>query len=891
MNETGTATSEREGRGYDGVLMLTWSDWHTEPRSNRYHYATRFARSRPVLFIQPTLEIGSNPRVDAVAPNIEVVALPSRLDGACVVYVLELLRARGIKQPLLWLYSSNHYDRLIRALPNALLVYHATEDYLTPWPHWTDFHVALADSVRRLLSKVDMMVAVSDSVADVYREAGYSGPLIVARNGCDAAFFESIADAVPLAKTNVCVYQGGINARLDFQLLLEVVQRLRKWEFWFCGEDTSAPAAWKELTAEPNVRYLGRLEPEQFGHRMCEATVGIIPFVDEDGIRVSLPLKAYEYVACGLPVVSVPIHALEVEPQLFTLVSGAADFATAIEQVAPTRMDPALRQRRRAAAALSSYDLRFAEVDQALSATNRMRRLEQKRLNVAVLYDDEKSLHVATLREHIESFRKYSRHDVYYFPATGPAPEFAVVRDDGSAAAPQFGFFDVLVVHYSVRVSVDDHMNREVERALASFTGLKVLFVQDEYENTEVTRQWMDRVGVDFVYTCVPASRVEKVYPRERYPKVVFMQTLTGYVPEDGGVTRYALPLQQRQKLLAYRGRRLPMRYGSLGWEKYLIGAKTKELAAQRGLNVDIEVDDSKRIYGEDWFRFLGSARATLGTESGCNLFDFDGTIQDTIVEALERDPNLEWPALEQVLGPRENVRMNQISPKMFEAIRLRTALVLFEGEYSGVLQSGLHYFALKKDFSNFDEIIALLRDDACVEAMTNRAYRDVIDSGRFSYRNFVGAFDRNIETQLCKPNGLRLISIPWAALAGDGSIELLKTSHPSASLLTSCVLDHHDEGAKVIQLADVHLLTGLSRLGRPEVSRADTALSAVLMVWRLLPLPISRWLVTYLKSRMVFRGRDQTDFKGAWIAFEPIWHLLPKPITRFIRSKLQQSV
>src|SRR5437016_5499446 len=38
---------------FDGVVMLTWSDWRTEPRSNRYHYATRFARSLPVLFVQP----------------------------------------------------------------------------------------------------------------------------------------------------------------------------------------------------------------------------------------------------------------------------------------------------------------------------------------------------------------------------------------------------------------------------------------------------------------------------------------------------------------------------------------------------------------------------------------------------------------------------------------------------------------------------------------------------------------------------------------------------------------------------------------------------------------------------------------------------------------------
>ena len=40
------------GEQFDAVVMLTVSDWHEEPRSNRYHYATRFARIAPVVFVQ-----------------------------------------------------------------------------------------------------------------------------------------------------------------------------------------------------------------------------------------------------------------------------------------------------------------------------------------------------------------------------------------------------------------------------------------------------------------------------------------------------------------------------------------------------------------------------------------------------------------------------------------------------------------------------------------------------------------------------------------------------------------------------------------------------------------------------------------------------------------------
>jgi hypothetical protein len=81
---------------------------------------------------------------------------------------------------------------------------------------------------------------------------------------------------------------------------------------------------------------------------------------------------------------------------------------------------------------------------------------------------------------------------------------------------------------------------------------------------------------------------------------------------------------------------------------------------------------------------------------------------------------------------------MNQISPKIFEMAAAKTAMNLLDGEYSGVVQPHIHFFPLKKDYSNLGEIITLLKDDDVVNAMVERAYKDVIFSGKFSYRKFV---------------------------------------------------------------------------------------------------------------------------------------------------------
>ena len=55
------------------------------------------------------------------------------------------------------------------------------------------------------------------------------------------------------------------------------------------------------------------------------------------------------------------------------------------------------------------------------------------------------------------------------------------------------------------------------------------------------------------------------------------------------------------------------------------------EICAARGIPHDIAMDDASRIYGDAWYKFLGSSRTMLGSESGSNVFDFDGDLEEEI--------------------------------------------------------------------------------------------------------------------------------------------------------------------------------------------------------------------------------------------------------------------
>jgi hypothetical protein len=237
------------------------------------------------------------------------------------------------------------------------------------------------------------------------------------------------------------------------------------------------------------------------------------------------------------------------------------------------------------------------------------------------------------------------------------------------------------------------------------------------------------------------------VYDEQRLPGTVKYTTLTGYVPE-----RYRNfsdpPLESRPIDVGYRGRNIPFWLGMLGQEKTWIGQGFLEHSKKYDIKCDIRWEEQDRIYGEDWDKFISSCKAMLGTEGGASITDFDGTVEKKTKAYLEKHPGADfWEVHKNVLRPYEgNLVGNKITPRVFECAAHRTAMILFPGEYSGIIRPWEHYIPLKKDFSNVGEVIEKLDNIESLKRMTTFAYEDLIASGRYSYRKFIREFDEVIE-------------------------------------------------------------------------------------------------------------------------------------------------
>ena len=386
---------------------------------------------------------------------------------------------------------------------------------------------------------------------------------------------------------------------------------------------------------------------------------------------------------------------------------------------------------------------------------------ERLALNILILCDMN-SLYTNTVRDYLESFSLFSCNHIFYAHATSSNP---VCLD--------LSMFDVVVTHYSIRLSFDWHLASFYQEALRTYKGLKISFLQDEYDETETIRNSIEKFDIDVVFTCVPQEYIESIYPSARFPKVKFIQTLTGWISNSLENSNTFKPLEERKNLINYRGRPLAYWYGDLGQEKVNIGKVLKKACQQKGLLVDIEWEEDKRIYGDQWYEFLSSAKATLGTESGANVFDDYGHIRKNIKLEIEKNPKVTYEEVrEKYLANHEGkVLMNQISPKMFEAIALKTALVLFEGEYSGVLKPYLHYIPLKKDFSNLDQVLEKLDDISYLEYLTETAFSDIILSGKYNYEQFIVQFDDVVAQYKVQP---KLISSLTIQAAFEKALEMV---------------------------------------------------------------------------------------------------------------------
>ncbi len=364
--------------------------------------------------------------------------------------------------------------------------------------------------------------------------------------------------------------------------------------------------------------------------------------------------------------------------------------------------------------------------------------------NLLIVYGAKSYPLRATTEDHLYSFRRYSGHRCVYF-------NMLTLGKPWYRKPPQFiqsQRFD-LIVFYLDLLNIQwppytlDAFARQAEY-FRNVKSVKVALPQDEFYNTDLLDCFVREFKMDHVFSLAPESEWSKIYPRVDLGKVKFHRALPGYLDEKRikEIARQAETVKDRPIAIGYRAVKSQNMHwlGRHGFMKLEIAERFESGGRQLGLPMDISTRAEDVLLGNEWYRFLLKSKYTIAVEGGASILDRDGSVRRRTEAYLAEHPEADFDEVEQACFPGRDGELNYmaISPKHLESCATRTCQILVEGEYNGILTPGVHYIELKRDFSNLRQVLEDVRKDHLREKITDRAYKDIVESGLYTYRAFV---------------------------------------------------------------------------------------------------------------------------------------------------------
>lgn len=259
-------------------------------------------------------------------------------------------------------------DPVLGLVPYILSVLVGTDDYVAG----AELMHQRVDFVRRAearqLIDADVVTAVSPELRQRWRNLS-GKPVELLPNGCDVAHFAQAVPPIDVGlRPPIAVVMGNLSQRIDLSLLESVASDDMSLVLVGPHDPTWEPERFKALVSRSNVRWLGRRPFEQLPGILATADVGLTPYADDPFNRASNPLKTWEYLAAGLPVVTTPLpSSTRLGKGMVSVASGPNAFRLAVRR-AVNEDSPDARVRRLAFARQQSWD---ARADKLLRLVNR----------------------------------------------------------------------------------------------------------------------------------------------------------------------------------------------------------------------------------------------------------------------------------------------------------------------------------------------------------------------------------------------------------------------------------------------------------------------------------------------------------------------------------------
>ena len=135
--------------------------------------------------------------------------------------------------------------------------------------------------------------------------------LFLARQTADAQIWRQ--QLLTDGRENLAVYAGGLYPFKGVDMLVDVAQELPGVQFAIAGGDSSQVTAYQKLAKDKqvnNIKFLGYLPQNQLASLLQAADVLVHPHCLTEAATFTSPLKFFDYMASGTPIVATEIPSL-----------------------------------------------------------------------------------------------------------------------------------------------------------------------------------------------------------------------------------------------------------------------------------------------------------------------------------------------------------------------------------------------------------------------------------------------------------------------------------------------------------------------------------------------------------------------------------------------------
>lgn len=367
------------------IVMISTADWDAPLWTNKQQIASRLVSDFRVVYVEPLVALGKGKRgyshrywTDSSGVYVyrPPAAIPfgnkfeqvneinhNLVSQSIKQYIGEL----GFEEYILWVYTPTGAPYLNTLTP-VLSCYDCVDEYSAFPGAWITKTLRMEG---QLLGNVD---AVFTTAKTLYEEKSKKNPNThFIPNVGDFDHFSKALTMKPnrhisTVKKPVIGFVGALNYKLDNDLLEELFQTHTDWTFAFVGPDRGF--GMERYVNLPNVVYYGLRTINELPGFLSGFDVCIIPYKVDRYTMGVLPIKFYEYLASGKPIVSTAIPELTGFSNMIGIASNADQFGYAIEQQL-AKDNAEKREKRIALAKANSWESRIHSILQKLEDTYR----------------------------------------------------------------------------------------------------------------------------------------------------------------------------------------------------------------------------------------------------------------------------------------------------------------------------------------------------------------------------------------------------------------------------------------------------------------------------------------------------------------------------------------